>query len=390
MNLSGIAYLPLHDGPVPRWLFNRMVRLGGSIIKIIIDEYGTKEFIDRLSNPFWFQAFGCVLGFDWHSSGLTTVLTAVLDKVLPTIDCGVYIVGGKGKKGFNTPIEVMKYSDLIGDNKAFQLSKYSKLSAGIDTLLLQDGYILYHHAIVFDEDGNWVVIQQGMNPNILYARRYHISSRLLNENNTLLENVHSGFYSLKTDKVVLDLTAYQSRGNKLAIIDIFNSKNFKKLYDDVIRLIRDDTLLHWIDKNQVSTSLGGLRELDRSKVLLMPRHIDWRKVRKIYEERLTKIEELVLNENIDPKLVRAAALIAELIYGEPAQWRDPVRYTFTVGGKDGVPHPISREFYDEVIKFFNGVVKEIEEDSNVKREALKRLSRLERRIERHQLPLGIL
>ena len=173
--MNEFVYLPLHYGHTPPWLFKKMVKLGNEIINVIIDDIGSKELIERLSNPYWFQALGCALGFDWHSSGLTTVLSGVLKEIFTKNNIGIYTVGGKGRRMKDISQELGKYENIVDTSFTENLKNISKLTAKTDSILLQDGYELYHQIIIFDERKNWVLIQQGMNIDIKYARRYHWS-----------------------------------------------------------------------------------------------------------------------------------------------------------------------------------------------------------------------
>ncbi len=373
MRKSGAAYLPLHSGKAPPWLFNKMVKLGRSIITLIIDDYGEDEFLRRVSDPYWFQALGCTLGFDWHSSGVTTVLTGVLEKILSEEDLGVYLVGGKGSKARGIPSKLMNnYADKIGYSKAEDLVKASKLSAKIDTVLLQDGYELYHHSILFSRQGKWAVVQQGMNPEVRYARRYHLVDDNVYRGYQYIEEPHEGIAGDRREEVVLDLTAESSRENKDTVLDIVREKSFRRDYEKVLKMDRN-TLYRWIDKTSETS-------IEKTEILAMPRRINWSVMRKIYDIQPNSIPEFISIPGVTPKVVRAVSLVAELIYGAPASWKDPIKYTFTVGGKDAVPFPVDKDTYDKIIRFFKEIVEGSEIDAKDKKASLKRLARLGRKI----------
>jgi len=171
---TGVADLPLHYGKAPPWLFKRMSRLARAVAVVTVEEFGTAELLRRLSDPFWFQAFGCVLGFDWHSSGLTTTACGALKEGLRGLerDLGLVVAGGKGATSRKTPQEIEAWGEHLAADPA-DLVFASRMSAKVDSAALQDGYQIYHHTFVFDNQGRWCVVQQGMNTETRYARRYH-------------------------------------------------------------------------------------------------------------------------------------------------------------------------------------------------------------------------
>lgn len=363
MKRSGEAYLPLHDGYVPRWLYDRMVRLGTLIVRFIIEEFRTEELLKRLGDPVWFQALGCSLGFDWHSSGLTTVVTAALKDAVSKGDYGLFIAGGKGKLSRRAPEEILR---ICGSKRLdvdpYKLIKISRLVAKVDNSLLLDGYNLYHHTLFFDEEGNWSVIQQGMNIEYKYARRYHWTSFTTR---SLIVEPHSGLIGDHKHKFVMDLTSRKSDESRKVILDILKEKN--RVKRDLIRL-RDLTrgdLDKWIGLEE------GVR-LDNVKLLYMPRSLNWRAIRKAYEIQPRNYEELLEIEGIGPTTFRALALISEIIYGTKTSKQDPIRYTFAVGGKDAIPYPINRKVYDEVISYYEYLLEKIDVDK--RREIIHKLS----------------
>jgi hypothetical protein len=366
--IMGIAYLPLHYGRAPKWLFNRMVKLGRPIFKLIIDEYGVDNLLERLSDPYWFQALACCLGYDWHSSGVTTVLTGVIEKILGEEEYGLYIVGGKGLKSRKVPkLLSEKYLEILGEENTNRLIELSRLTAKVDTVLLQDGYNLYHHAIVFNDRNRWVIIQQGMNIDNRYARRYHILDKQLFKEYEMINEPHKGIIGDRIEKLVLDLTSKESIDNKKVMLDIIKERSFKRDYEELFKL-KKDTLYRWIE--------GKKRQDVNIEKLVLPKRIDWNKVRKIYDYQPNTIPEFLKLKETTPKVVRAVSLVAELIYGERASWRDPIKYTFTVGGKDGIPYPVDRRTYDSIIKFFTDMIEASEMERKEKKLALKRITKL--------------
>ena len=285
----------------------------------------------------------------------------------------MFSVGGKGLKGLRVP-EVLseRFEGVIGSSKVDRLITVSRLAARIDNLLLQDGFRIYHHVIFFDEDGRWTIIQQGMNVEVRYARRYHITHDTLNRGEKDVTHPHSGFYSIVRDLQALDLTDIRSLGNKMAMLDILREGSFKRLYEKTLESGRVG-LYKWLDENRcVGGSLGSIRD----RLLIMPRDINWRLARRLYEKQPSTISELIMEPGVNERFIRALSLVAEIIYGEPACWRDPVKYTFTVGGKDGVPYPIDRETYDKIISYFAEIARASDADALEKRRMLRRLARL--------------
>ncbi len=323
---TGIANLPLHGGKAPRWLFNRMKKLAGSISKIIIDEYGEREFLSRISDPYWFQAFACVLGYDWHSSGTTTVTTAALKEALKD---SIMVAGGKGKTALKTPEEIRKIAEdfNLSESKENKLIEASRMVAKVDNSAVQDGFKLYHHSMFITEKGHWAIIQQGMKDN--YARRYH----WIDEINSFVDEPHSGIASdIKTR--TLDLTSKE------------NKKVREKTVDAVYEVLQ----------------MPARHEI-------LPFDIRDKKIfQKIAEAEPKRFEELLKIKGVGEKTIRALALISEVIYGEKISWKDPAKFSFAHGGKDGIPYPVNRRTYDKSIEILEQAVREVND-----RKALKRL-----------------
>lgn len=374
--MAGIAYLPLHGGKTPKWLFQRMVKLSSIIIDAIIDLYGRDELIERLSHPIYFQSFGCLVGYDWHSSGVTTVMTGVLQQVLEKKDYGVYIVGGKGRRGRQVPDDLInRYSDILPSKRIDDLIKYSRLSAKVDTVLLQDNYSIYHHAIMFTDGGRWLIVQQGMNPDLKLARRYHILDRLLERDTEYVTEPHKGISGSRREKIVLDLTDRRSFENKKVMIDIVREHRLRRDWEKLVKLLKKDTLYRWIEREYGEANIT--RE-DIGNILVMPRDLNWKAVRKIYDVQPRNINELIMLRGVGAKTIRAISLVAQFIYGAEPSYRDPIRYTFTVGGKDGVPMPVDRKVYDELIDFYKSVIEHGEIGREKKKELINKLSSLYR------------
>jgi hypothetical protein len=336
---TGIATFSLDTGKCPRWLFERMKTLAGIMSEIIVEEFGEEEFLKKLSDPFWFQAFGCALAFDWNSSGLTVTTTAALKLALQERNLGIYVCGGKGKTSRKTPEEILILGEKLGFNPHPYIN-YSKLIAKIDNSLIQDGFNIYHHTFIITKNGNFAVIQQGMNTSFSLARRYHWWSGALKEDITL--EPHTGIVSQKIFNNVLNLTAKESLENKNLIMELINSPK---------ELIKD---LKFLEKPKKSLFLPNI-EFKYHPVL--EEKFDINRLKKIIEKASflepKKIEELLLIEGVGPKTIRALSLIGELIYSKPASKIDPARYSFAHGGKDGTPFPVDRGTYDETIRILN-------------------------------------
>ncbi len=352
MKRTGVADLPLHPGRAPRWLFERMVKLGRAISEILILEYGRDEFLRRLSDPFWFQAFSCVLGFDWHSSGTTTVTCGALKEAINLSEYGISVAGGKGSVSRKTPDEIKKFGEILSlsDSRIDSLIYSSRMAAKVDNSAIQDGYNLYHHVFIFSEDGKWVVIQQGMNEKNRYARRYHWLSE---EVKSFVNEPHSGIAGYEKKERVLNMVARESEECRKACVDIVK-ENPKKL-------------VNWFRR------ISYQKTLDGEEILSMPMSINWSLMKKMYDFQPTNYEELLSIRGVGPKTVRSLALIADLIYGSKPSWRDPIKFTFTVGGKDGVPYPVDRKVMDETIDILANSIKDARIGDREKMKALKRL-----------------
>jgi len=358
MPRSGVSELPLHGGDAPRWLFERMVQLGSAISEIIMDEYGTEELIRRMSDPYWFQAYSCVLGFDWHSSGTTTVTCGAM-KVAMQNHPEIRMAGGKGALSRNAPHEITHFAEDQGISMELErkLKYSSRMSAKVDNTALQDGHRLYHHVILFDNKGNWSVIQQGMSAETGYARRYQWFSGAVRE---FVIEPHTGISGSKSPDV-LDMTAKESESSRRTSLDLVKDGTDRLEREILVVEKGQSTLMEWNGEKPVK--------------LHMPRNINWNVLRNAYEVQPRNYEELIAIEGIGPSTVRALAMIGELVYGSKPSWKDPVKYSFTVGGKDGVPYPVDRKAMDESIDVLRAGIAESKLGDKQKLEALQRLRR---------------
>ena len=352
---TGTADLPLHYGSCPKWLFSRMVKLSRAITKIIVLEYGKDEFLCRLSNPFFFQAFGCVVAFDWHSSGLTTTLTAALKEAISP-ELGIAVLGGKGKASRKTTKEIDALAEKFSfSTKKLEELKYaSRITAKVDNAAVQDGFQLYHHSFFVSENGNWAVIQQGMNSSSHYARRYHWLSGI---KSFVVEPHTAVVCDIKTE--TLNMVAKESEEVRRASIDLINENptHLKKYFS--YKNLRK--YLHMQSEHQIDLS----------------KHLSWKhlmkRFNKAYEQQPKTFEQLLAIRGIGPKSIRALALLSNLIFGAEPSWKDPARYSFAHGGKDGTPYFVDRETYDKSIQLLEDGINEAELGKNEKLEAIKRL-----------------
>jgi uncharacterized protein len=365
MPRTGVANLPLHPGKAPRWLFKRMVALSKGITEVIVVEYGTDEFLRRLSDPFWFQAFSCVLGYDWHSSGTTTVTCGALKEAINPEGFGISFAGGKGKASHNTLTEIESLGDQynLSTTVVQRLQYCSRMAAKVDNSAIQDGHSLYHHMFVLSENKKWAVIQQGMNNETSYARRYHwlsedVESFVCDPDNAIVGD--------DRQERVLDMTAKQSASTQKVSVDLVNDGPLHLKHDwaDLTRHPDQRTLDAWQSPPERKESLAYLD---------MPRTINWQKMKEIYDVHPTNYEELLSLKGVGPATVRALALISDLIYGETPSWEDPVRFSFTVGGKDGVPYPVNRKAMDESTEIIRTGVEQAKIGQKEKLYALQRL-----------------
>ena len=366
MQRTGVARLPLHYGRAPEWLTTRMKGLAREIVTIIINEYGRANFLKRISDPFWFQALGCVLAYDWHSSGVTTVLTGVLKEAIIPEEHGLAVCGGKGRAARQTPAEIEavgeRFSFSTGNVAALQYA--SKMSAKVDNTAVQAGYQLYHHAFLISEDGKWAVIQQGMCPQDRTARRYHWLSE--NIQNFVVEP-HNAIVGDARRDAVLDMTSKESEGCRKASVDIAKEKPEKTMRIIIpTNPVYQKSLQDWLPKTAERQSID---------TLFMPRGINWKTLKQVYDFQPRNYEELLSFKGVGPATVRGLALVAELVYGEKPSWKDPVKYSFAYGGKDGVPFPVDRKAMDESIQMLRQAVQEAKLGDKEKMRSLQRLSR---------------
>lgn len=362
---TGIANLPLHSGKAPRWLTRRMAQLAREIVRLMVAESGTEHVLQRLSDPFWFQAFGCALGFDWHSSGVTTTVCGALKEGLAPIaaELGLFVCGGKGGRSRRTPHEVRTACALLGSDPE-PLVLASRMSAKIDSAALQDGFQLYHHAFFFDRTGRWAVVQQGMAderdplglPHRGYARRYHwLGSRV----EAWDCEPHAAICCDSRGQLALNLVAGASGAARTAAVDIVRRLPAQTLAD--IRRLPSLSL------DRRHAILAQDIHPDRIEKIIL----------KTWERQPDSFVALLGGPDVGPRTLRALALVGELVYGAPPSFTDPARFSFAHGGKDGIPYPVDRTTYAQTIATLKELVNSAKADLSEKRQAFRRLARLE-------------
>ena len=375
---SGSADLPLHNGRVPAWLAERMTRLGAIIAETIVHHYGRDEFLRRLAHPFWFQSFGCVMGMDWHSSGITTSVIGALKRGLAPLsgELGIHVCGGRGNHSRKTPLELATLGSRIGfDGEA--LAKASRLVAKVDSAAVQDGFDLYLHGFIVADDGKWVVVQQGMNGESRLARRYHWLSETLE---SFVEAPHAAIDGKNQGKIV-NLTDRRAAASR-------------RLQLDLLRELAPDRIL------------GEAAALDRKARpapppdtpylphLVMPVHHDVRPkdviLRRLHgalaaaaERGPSDFADLLLVPGVGARTVRSLALVAEVVHGAPCRFTDPARFSLSLGGKDRHPFPVPVEVYDRTIELLKSALAGARLGNEERLGALGRLDGQTRLLERH-------
>ena len=382
-----LAQLPLHSGKAPPWLFKRMTKLAGAVTMAIVDQFGPAEMLRRLSDPWWFQAFGCVLGFDWHSSGVTTVTCGALKEAAKVCgpDLGILVAGGKGATSRKTPQEIADAADRHAITAGDRLIYASRTSAKVDSAAVQDGFAIYHHSFFFTPDGQWCVVQQGMNEKSGWARRYHWLGESVDD---FVCEPHAAVEDL-TDCPV-EATTGQGPGTErqLLLLNMVAEEGGENRKASAA-LVREPP--GWL--------LGEIERLTEGPTLFAPaRHpvldldVDRSRLKRIligaHEQNPRDFETLLGLQGVGLATVRSLALLAEIIFQAPPSRRDPTvskdagsmrrwaDYSYTHGGKDGTPFPVDRDTYDRNIAVLTDAVRKARLGENEKFDALRRLAKL--------------
>jgi hypothetical protein len=373
---AGSADLPLHGGRVPKWLADRMTRLGAVISEAIIIEYGRDELLRRLAHPFWFQSFGAVMGMDWHSSGITTSVLGALKRGLKPLagELGIHVCGGRGRHSRDTPGELMAVGDRVGvDGGA--LAKASRLIAKVDSAAVQDGFDLYLHGFIVTDDGHWVVVQQGMNADRRQARRYHWLSEGLN---SFVEAPHAAIDGADQG-VIVNLTDRRAEASRDRQIDL-------------LRDLAPDAILRELGKAEGKSMPAAAQPA--LPHLVMPDHHDVR-AKDVVARRLhgnlavaagcgpRDFSELLLVPGVGARTVRALAMVAEVLHGAPCRFSDPARFSIAHGGKDRHPYPVPVKVYDRTIEVMKRAVCRAKLGHAEELAAIRRLDEQARHLERH-------
>jgi uncharacterized protein len=362
MQRSGTADLPLHGGRLPAWLAERMTQMGTAIAEAVIYNYGPPEFLSRLSDPFWFQALGCVMGMDWHSSGITTSVMGALKRGLNprAHELGIYVCGGRGKHSRKTPDELRRVADSHG-LQGEELVRSSRLAAKIDNNAIADGFQLYLHSFVVTNSGEWAIVQQGMNDSSGLARRYHWHSatvrNFVSEPHSAIVGEHQG--------TIMNLVDHRAAAAQDALLTITHQKPESNIAE--------------------------------ARRLIMPRHHDVRpgnvNLKRLgavlavaYERELRDFASLLLLENLGPRTLQSLALIAEVVHGTPTRFSDPARFSFAHGGKDGHPFPVPLKTYDESLSVLRCTLDQAKLGVMDKADGFRRLDKFVRMVERRRSP----
>jgi hypothetical protein len=359
---SGVADLPLHGGRVPQWLAQRMTKLGTGITEAIVSDYGTSGFLSRLSDPFWFQALGAVMGMDWHSSGITTSVMGALKRGLTprANELGLYICGGRGRFSRNTPAELRSLGERCGFD-ADALVRTSRLTARIDNNAIADGFQIYLHNFVVTNEGEWAVVQQGLNDASGMARRYHWHSTSVRD---FVAEPHTGIVG-QHQGTIMNLVDTKARPAQSALLEIAHEHPEK--------------------------TVQAARHLKLpSHHEVQPRNVDLKRLGAVlavaYERDLHDFAELLLLENLGPRTLQSLALVAEVVHGAPSRFSDPARFSFAHGGKDCHPFPVPLKTYDQSLNVLRTALDAAKVDDKEKLEGFRRLNRFVNAVETNLQP----
>jgi hypothetical protein len=388
---TGSADLPLHGGHVPQWLATRMALLARVIVEAVVHHYGRDEVLRRLAHPFWFQSFGAVMGMDWHSSGVTTSVMSALKRGLQPVqsELGLYVCGGRGRHSRRTPLELAQVGDETGLDAA-PLSRASRLVAKVDSAAVQDGFDLYLHAFVVTLEGRWCVVQQGMSASRREARRYHWLSETLK---CFLDSPHAAIEGPNQGKIVnlADARAACSRQAGLALV-----QKGPDLTISHLRRLRESRNTNLSLFAEVLPETEDQEPIGRAAAcphLNMPAHHDVRfsdvMLKRLHGTLASAAElgpkdfpELLLTPGVGARTVASLALVAEVVYGTPARFSDPARFSFAHGGKDGHPFPVPLRVYDETIRVLKGAMERAKLGNSDRLAAIRRLDTQARALER--------
>ena len=364
MKRSGTADLPLHGGRVPPWLAQRMTQLGTAIVEHIVLSYGPSEFLTRISDPFWFQALGCVMGMDWHSSGITTSVMGALKRGLnPRFhELGFAVCGGRGRHSIRTPDELRAFSSRTGLD-GDELARTSRLTARVDNNAIADGFQLYLHSFLVSKTGEWAVVQQGMNASNRLARRYHWHSASVRDFTSAPHTAILG----KPQGTILNLVDARASKAQQALLAIAGQPLESSIAElrKLTMPVRHDVRAEDIDLKRLGAVLAVA-----------------------HQQELRDFASLLLVEGLGPRTLQSLALIAEVVHGAPSRFSDPARFSFAHGGKDGHPFPVPLKTYDESLSILRRSLDAARLGDTERVEGFRRLDRLTQTVEAHHRPLA--
>jgi uncharacterized protein len=359
---SGIADLPLHGGRVPPWLSERMTKLGTAICESVLYHYGASELLSRLSDPFWFQALGSVMGMDWHSSGITTSVLGTLKRGMNprAHELGIYFCGGRGRQSRKTPAELRVVGERTGvDGEA--LARTSRLTARIDNNAIADGFQIYLHSFIVSTAGEWAVVQQGLNDSTGLARRYHWHSAAVRD---FTAAPHSGIAG-ESQGSIMNLVDLEARPAQDAMLEITHTAP-QRTVGDFAKLVvprHHDVRVQDVDLKRLGAVLAVA-----------------------YERDLHDFAELLLVEKLGPRTLQSLALVAEVVHGAPVRFSDPARYSFALGGKDRHPFPVPLKTYDESMGVLRRSLEAAKLGDDDRLDGFRRLDRFVRLVEERYSP----
>jgi hypothetical protein len=362
MERRGTSVLPLHYGHPPEYLFKRMIELGGTLSEIIINEYGVETLLEKLSDPFWFHSFSLVIGFDWNSSGTTTATLAALKEYYAKHGGEIAIMGGKGQKMsmIRGEADRLVRDGYLSESKVPSILGNARQIAKIDNNLLQDGYDLYLQFIITSPSGKWSVIEQGMDQKLRLARRYHW---IWSAAGDMLNDARSGISSPDKRPLTLDLSTKKSAGNRNSMVELAKEK---------------------LNETKSKVMIGNQRTLDSfgnfSPELRMDYSINWSRLRAVYEYDPKDFNDLMNINGVGKSTIRALSYLAEIIYGEKPSFEDPVKFSFALGGKDGVPKPVDVHDYDTAISFYREALGKVGSGDSNTSTLIRNLSEMSYRI----------
>ncbi|MBQ7159239.1 MAG: DUF763 domain-containing protein [Treponema sp.] len=389
---TGYADLPLHHGTVPKWLADRMMMLGTEILQALLLKYGNRDVLRRLSDPLWFQSLGAVLGMDWHSSGITTSVMYALKRGINAHakEFGLCVCGGRGKYSRKTPEQIDWLCNATGLNGT-ELVRASKLCAKVDNTAVQDGFQLYQHNFILTDEGDWAVVQQGMNTQTRSARRYHWCSADIK---SFVEEPHSAVTGENRGKILnlTDSTAAPTRNSILTL----SHENPDRMIKEIAKISGNNLIMQgelFAEKQDANIII------ENSRNLTMPAHHDVRPedvdlkrlggvLATAYDQDNPDFESLLLTPGLGPRTLQSLTLVSEVIYGTPSRFKDPARFSFAHGGKDGHPFPVPTKIYDESIRVLGDSIEKSKLGYDDKSECLRRLHKTALQIEANCEPIA--